>query len=649
MDRTDTASPTQDRLRLLLATLSVDYSAGVRGRNIAVHSLALSLQQDLELDARLHIEIVEQGLREPPDALLPRWRAARPQLLGLSCYAWNTPLLLHLAEQLAEELPELHIVLGGPDAAPRAETLLRRHPRVDAVALGEGEESLRALLRRLVGLDPGDWRSAPGLLVRVGEQLVRTPEPPEVDLDGLPSLLDAPDLVATQGALTLQGARGCRYRCAYCQYNNLPRRERSLAALTAELERYAAQGGGLVHLLDAGANQSPDRLKALLGVIAARPELALSGVEINLEALTDEEIGLLAQSSAELAVGLQTTTPAALRAIRRAYRPEAFRARAEALRREGVPFSLDLIYGLPEDDYAGFVQSLSDAYSLRPRLVRPHHLQVLPGSTLARERQRWALDYDPEPPYLVRSTRTFSPGDLQRAHALCAANDLMHGWSMDSTPFQELARDLEIDPARWLEQFVAGGWRGGTEVQLHELQRWSDPQHLESLAVALRQWLEASYQAAERSPAPAELLDPWDLQLDYARLRFGPPLRAPTSAAPWSSTGGATLKLVLSPAAVLRRLPSPLLDDDDATEGQPAEYAFEVLSPEPDGEVRETLLPEVLGELLAEADGRRDLETLLTMAGARHASPSEQPELRVALLEVLADLWTLGLVVEVAG
>ncbi len=628
-----------DRARVLLSTLSLQYRAGVQGRNVAVHSLALSMRQDPQLDRRLRIEVAEQGVAQPADGLLRRWRTFAPDVLGLSCYVWNTTQLVGLAERLREQLPATRIVLGGPDAAPRAELLMTRHPFVDAVALGEGEEALRGLLRRLVGLDSAAWRQAPGFLSRVDGELVRTPPAIPVDPERLPSLLDAPGLVQRHGSLTLQGARGCRYRCAYCQYNDRPRRERSLAALTAELERFAAAGGGSVHVLDAGVNQSEGRLRGLLEVIAAHPELGLGAVEVNLETLTDADISLLAAVDTHLAVGLQTTNPAALRAVRRGYDPKRFGERAEALHRWGVGFTIDVIYGLPGDDYAAFVRSMSDAYALRPRLVLPFHLQVLPGSTFARERERWQLDYDPEPPYLLRSCETFGVEDLTRASLLGHANDLMHAFSMDSGPWQALARDLGRDPPRWLEELLAGAWRGGAPVGAEELSRWADPRHIKDLWSALRRWIFSSYAAAARPSPPPDLMEAWEAQWAHATVRYASPLPADLAPAVWPPPVESSLGL--APGCLLRRLLVPLLEDEDE-DGEQLEFTHCLLSPEPGGLVRETLLPELLGQVLERADGHRSLGAVLGAVADEALGPDEHAQLVEALADALESVWEFG-------
>jgi radical SAM superfamily enzyme YgiQ (UPF0313 family) len=183
------------------------------------------------------------------------------------------------------------------------------------VATGEGEEALRLLLRRLTGLDPSRDAAPPGFIARAGggrsDELLRNPEAPFVEMDRLPSFLDLSDEVGepSSGMLRLQTGRGCTFRCAYCQYNAVPRRLRSLSSLREELARFARRGGGTVTVLDATVNQEPGRLGALLEAIAEHPGMTMQGAELVVEQLDEHAIPLLARLYRNrVAIGLRPPT-----------------------------------------------------------------------------------------------------------------------------------------------------------------------------------------------------------------------------------------------------------------------------------------------------------------------------------------------------
>jgi hypothetical protein len=612
--------------RALLAALSLRYPTTV-GRNFAVHSLRLYAARDAALSGRLTQGWLDLEHTTAADELAAAMLAQGPDLIALSCYVWSTPLLLEAVALAKAERPEVAIVLGGPDAAPRAELLLARHPFVDAVCLGEGEQAWLLLLRRWLGVDPGEWRTSPGWLGRVGgefgpsaaasstrgPEFVRGPEAPPVEMDSLPSFLDEPGLVERHGGLAIQGARGCRFRCAYCQYNATPRRPRSLALVQGEIDRFAALGGGSVSILDAGINQDRGRFRAVLERIAGQPSLSLSSPEVNVEELADDEIELLTRVTSTLAIGLQTTNRSTARAIRRAYRPTRFRERLALLRERGVRFTLDVIYGLPGDDLERFRKTLDDAYALEPDVVLPFQLQVLPGSTLAREAERFGLRYDPEPPYHISSSASWSAEELDRARRLADANDLMHTFTFSSRGFQAAARALGVRPSAWIEEFLAGGWRDDGAVTEEELATWSGGE-LGALLGALGSWLEASFRERGRE-LEGEVQDALARQFVHAIL-LARDVAAPETPPAWPPAAGS--RPTLAPCASVLALHAPA-----------AAGAYELLLRGADGELEARALAPRLGRLLSAADGEHSLEELLAELPAEVDAAPLLEELRV--------------------
>lgn len=499
----------KEPLRVSLVGLSIRRQGQVQPC-LALYSLRGYARSDRELRSRVAITVHDLTADLPVDEVHRVVRSTRPQVVGLSCFLWSTPELLALAKRLKEEAPACRVFLGGPDAGPRAATLLSRHPAVDGVLAGEGEEPFRLLLRALAELDGSEWNATPGLVCRRGGEIAANalPEPPP--MARIPFIhRDAEFRRRFPGLWIGEIARGCGWRCAYCAYGvQTPRRrQRPLGQVFRSWRSFSGRGGGFVCPLDAGINQDRRRFRALLEHIAAHPNLTLTGLEINLEQLHPDDIPLMAgRVAGVVAIGLQSTNEEALRSAGRRFRPEVFADRAALLREHGIAFGLDVIYGLPGDDYESFRQTLNDAYALRPRLILCFPLQVLPGSAFWREPGRWSLSYQPEPPYRVLSSDTFSGEDLARAERLALAHDLFQRCSRSHELLSPRAGDPGRGPAEALEAFLAGHWRS-RQVTEEELAAWADPAARPGVVPALEAFLEREVRSPGTRSLPASAVD----------------------------------------------------------------------------------------------------------------------------------------------
>jgi len=519
-------------LRVSLVGLAMEVMGAV-APNLAVYNLRAYARSDPELAGRVAVTVHDLPVTEPEDRVLAAVAADRPGVVGLSCYSWNSAAMLRLAEGIRTLEPAAIVLLGGPDATFRAGTLLARHPAaVDAVVAGEGEEAFRLLLRRLAGLDAAPWTETPGLVVRDGAGCRAHPPPEPLALSRVPAPLDDPDFRRRHpGLLVVETARGCRHRCAYCTYGaqSPGRRLRPLSDVARALHAFAATGGGKVWLLDPGLNQEPRRLRALVRHLAAADNLTLVGAELNLATLHPPDLAPLAGRVGDFLIfGLQSSSARTLRQAGRATRLAAFEARACQLRQAGLPFSLDVIYGLPGDDYAAFRRTLDAAFAMEPNFINCFRLQVLPGSRFAREAERLGLRHQPEPPYLLESCLTFSAGDMTRAERLARALTVFHQFTYRTEIVGLMARELARRPADVLEEFLAGRWRGAPLGEA-ELARLASPAGQPGALPALRLFLGTASRAAGRPDMLRPLDDLLRLQHHWGRLRILAGCPAPPS------------------------------------------------------------------------------------------------------------------------
>ncbi len=349
----------------------------------------------------------------------------RPAALGLTLYLWNVQRSLFLAANVKRRAPGTRIVIGGPEVTPDNEWVLS-HPAVDAGIFGEGESRIGALLDALMGeQNPGD---IPGSFFkdRRGLHVNRELAAPW-DLGACPyPYLDRTIGPSRDGTLFLETVRGCPFRCRYCYYHKTFDRVRShpRGSVYSVLELAYSEESAVreIYLMDPTFNARPDyrELLRLMAVRRSNRDVALHA-ELRAEALNKDDVNLMKEAGLKSAeVGLQTVNPAALRAAGRSGDPELTARGVHFLKAEGIEVTTGIILGLPEDTPEGFSHTLewlkqNAAYST----VLPFVLSVLPGTDFRARAASLGLNYDPRPPYYVRSTRTFPEEEFQPALLQC--------------------------------------------------------------------------------------------------------------------------------------------------------------------------------------------------------------------------------------
>ncbi len=358
-------------------------------------------------------------------ALLAHIVDRRPAVLAMTLYVWNVARSLFLAAHVKRLLPLTKILVGGPEVTADNAWVMR-HPAVDAGVFGEGESRMVSVLQAL--LSGQDLSGVSGTFCKRGKTPVLNskPAPPwDLALATYP-YLDGKIRPSRDGTLFLETLRGCPFRCRYCYYHKSFHgiRFHSQANVERVLD-FAYDPDSAVremYLMDPTFNASP-RFRELLRSMAKRRERKEVPLHTELRAdlLTREDVLLLKQAgivSAE--VGLQTTNPVALRRAGRKGDPEKVAQGVTFLKEAGIEVTTGIILGLPDDTPESFQRTLNwlahtGAYSV----VHPFVLAVLPGTDFRQSAASLGLEYDPRPPYYVKSTRTFPADALRPALLEC--------------------------------------------------------------------------------------------------------------------------------------------------------------------------------------------------------------------------------------
>jgi radical SAM superfamily enzyme YgiQ (UPF0313 family) len=392
--------------------------------SLALGVLKAAADARASLRGRCAVSLKTSTTAADPEALADELAAAEPDVVGLSVYLWNLGAMRRLAAALKVRRPAVKVVIGGAEPSSRPGPVLAGMPGADWAVFGEGEEAFGEVLEALL-----EGRSPAGLFGlawrRDGLVEVGPPRTAAADLDVRPSAWAAGVLPHSDyPAVCFEASRGCPFDCKYCDWQNKSKvRRYSEARATADMERLLkALPDARVFVCDSDlfldARRGERLARAWAAAAAGRP--CTFEVHAYLPRLDDAALSALDAPQFTVCVGVQTANPRALDRVSRFFDAEKTRERAAAFRRLAprARLNLQLIYGLPGDDPAGFRASLDYALSLEPDAVMTFPALALPGSELGREPAAYGLRCQDEPPYRVLETEGFSPADLAEADFL---------------------------------------------------------------------------------------------------------------------------------------------------------------------------------------------------------------------------------------
>ncbi|GAB4551496.1 MAG: hypothetical protein Tsb0017_01350 [Geothermobacteraceae bacterium] len=421
-------------MRILLVTLHSRY----------VHaSLALPYLAAVCHDLPVEVARLEFTLQEPKESLLAQILEHKPDLVAFSTYQWNRHATLELVDALHAARPEVRLVLGGPEVSFDGPELFRRHPGLYALVRGEGEGPFRALVEALLSArEPVD---IPRLCVRSKDGIPQEgPEGlPLDDLDAIPSPFALGLVDTARGQIYLETSRGCPYDCAFCM-SALDSRVRSFSMARIERDLAWLMEGEvpLVKLVDRTFNYDAARARHIWQFILEHNRASRFHFEIGAHLLTDACLELLArvpEGMFQFEIGVQSTLPATLSAVGRRASLDKLEQNVRALVRAGnIHLHLDLIFGLPGEDYHHFLASIDRVLALNPDHLQVEPVKLLPGAPLRRQAGQLGIRFDPNPPYTVLATPDLDFDRLEQLRAVSRLLDL----TWNSRRFVHLYRQL---------------------------------------------------------------------------------------------------------------------------------------------------------------------------------------------------------------
>lgn len=425
-------------MKILLTAVNAKYIHS----NPAVYSLRACVGEVF----RPFLEIAEYTINNRKEEILADIYRRKPDVVAFSCYIWNWSIIGSLLTELPKILPDVPVWLGGPEVSYDPDEVLKRYPAVRGVMAGEGEETFRELTEyycggvrgscgdtngfgrksggEASGSDGGNGDAGldaiQGIVYRAQNgEICRTSARELTDISALPFLYD--DLEQFENKIIYyESSRGCPYRCSYCLSSiDKKVRLRDIDIVKRELQFFLDNKVKQVKFVDRTFNCDHEHAKEIWRYLAEHDNGVTNfHFEIAADIITEEELQILAgmrSGLAQLEIGVQTVNPETLREIRRTANLDKMRRVVKRIEEgQNIHVHLDLIAGLPHENYESFVRSFNSVHDMRPQQLQLGFLKVLKGSYMCEKAADYGIQYMGEPPYEVLSTKWISYGELLR-------------------------------------------------------------------------------------------------------------------------------------------------------------------------------------------------------------------------------------------
>jgi radical SAM superfamily enzyme YgiQ (UPF0313 family) len=394
-------------MRVLLTTLNSKFihsNLALRYLKASLKHLPLTLIMD-EFTINDHLErVVGDIYRHKPD------------IIALSCYIWNIRETLMVVESIKKVIPDSVVVLGGPEVSYDSVSLLEENTEVDVIVKGEGEITFPFLIERLMNNKPLD--DVEGITYRKAGTIIENRDrTPLSDLDALPFPYEEGFQDLYNRIVYYETTRGCPFQCQYCLSSINPGvRYLSLDRVRKDIKTFIDAGIPQVKLVDRTFNCNPKRARDIFRMIMEMGGNTNFHFEICGDLLDDETLDLLKDAPPGLfqfEIGVQSTRVETLEAIRRKTDFDKLSERVKILKGyRNIHLHLDLIAGLPGENYLSFQRSFNDVYKLKPDRLQLGFLKLLKGSGIRKDAEIWEYKYLSQPPYEVLENRDISYGEI---------------------------------------------------------------------------------------------------------------------------------------------------------------------------------------------------------------------------------------------
>lgn len=397
-------------MNVVLATLNAKY----------IHtSLALRYLKAYA-ESEFDVEIAEYTIKDPAMTIVSDLFRRKPDVIGFSCYIWNIEETITVIDMLRKVLPDVKIVLGGPEVSYDTDYWMNRLTSVDFIVMGEGEETFRDLLRELSG--SGKYHFVFGLAYRKNGEVVINPGRPKLDLATIPSPYrmkeDLPSL--PNRIVYFETSRGCPFSCQFCLSSiEVGVRYFDMDKVKADILYLIDNGAKLIKFVDRTFNIKREYAMEMFRFLIDNHRGCVFQFEITADIMRPEVLDFLAEHAPpgifRFEIGVQSTNDETNLAVKRRQNWNKLVRTVTKVKESGkIAQHLDLIAGLPHEDYNRFRQTFNDVFALRPEELQLGFLKMLRGTGLRNDAEQFGYVYMDRAPYEMLGNDLMPFSDIVR-------------------------------------------------------------------------------------------------------------------------------------------------------------------------------------------------------------------------------------------
>ncbi len=437
-------------MKIILATLNAKYIH----TNLAIRYLKSAARPEFDP------QLAEYAIKDPAFNIVSDLFQKKPDIVGFSCYIWNIEETIKVIQMLKTVLPETKIVLGGPEVSYDSNHWLRKVPEVDYIIMGEGEVSFKELMQYLNG--DISLEEVRGICYLEDGKFKIHAQPPKIDLRDLPSPFrfeeDLPHL--GKRIQYIETSRGCPFSCQFCLSSiEVGVRYFNREKIKEDIRFLMDNGAKTVKFVDRTFNISRSyAMEMFQFLIDEHKPGVVFQFEITADIMRPEVIEFLNENAPKglfrFEIGVQSTNDLTNDLVKRRQNFEKL-TRTVTMVKEGgkIDQHLDLIAGLPEEDYMSFRKTFNDVFAMRPEELQLGFLKLLRGTGLRVEAEKYGYTYVDVSPYEIFSNNVLTFDDIVRIkHAEDVLEKYWNAHRMDYT-IEYLVNEVFETPFDFFQAF----------------------------------------------------------------------------------------------------------------------------------------------------------------------------------------------------
>ena len=384
--------------------------AGINSQYVHLNLAVRYLKKYVEANSDLKIEIYETNINNQVFNIIKDIYELNPDKIIFSTYIWNKEYIVEIVKELKKVLPNVEIILGGPEVSYKWEKFMANMPEVDALLLGEGENVLLNFLTK-------EEDKVLGVVSRKNDEIVFNGIEPIIEnLDIVPFPYEDWELEDKTKIFYYESSRGCPFSCSYC-LSSIDKTVRyySLDRVKKDLKRFLDSPIKLLKFVDRTFNLRKERYMEIWKFLLENYREGITfHFEINANIFDDETLDFLEKVPKgyfQFEIGVQSINPETMVAIKRNNILDKLAYNVRRISRN-IHLHLDLIAGLPYETYDIFKNSFNYVYNLKPEMIQLGFLKLLKGTQMYDEVEKYQYKYYSRPPYEVFSNKFISFGEL---------------------------------------------------------------------------------------------------------------------------------------------------------------------------------------------------------------------------------------------